>query len=71
MVGLVEGVFPHIKVLREAENKPDKIEEERRLFYVGVTRAKEELILTYTNIFKSYSREFPVNPSRFLDGIGY
>ena len=41
MTGLEEGVFPHARSM----NDPDEIEEERRLCYVGVTRAKERLTL--------------------------
>jgi len=43
VVGLCDGQFPHAKVY----DKPQEMEEERRLFYVAVTRAKEQLYLTY------------------------
>jgi DNA helicase II / ATP-dependent DNA helicase PcrA len=43
VIGLVEGQFPHYKV----NDHPEELEEERRLFYVAVTRAKDELYLTY------------------------
>lgn len=43
VIGLVEGQFPHYKVY----DHPEELEEERRLFYVAVTRAKDELYLTY------------------------
>ena len=43
LIGLVEGQFPHRKVF----DNPQEIEEERRLFYVGVTRAKDKLYLTF------------------------
>lgn len=45
MVGMEEGLFPHSRSLMER----DELEEERRLCYVGVTRAKERLYLTYAN----------------------
>ncbi|MCX6740549.1 MAG: ATP-dependent helicase [Candidatus Parcubacteria bacterium] len=43
VIGLVEGQFPHYKVY----DHPEELEEERRLFYVAVTRAKDDLYLTY------------------------
>ncbi len=43
ITGIEEGILPHFRSLEE----PDGVEEERRLFYVGITRAKERLILTY------------------------
>ena len=45
IVGMEEGIFPHSRSLMEK----DEIEEERRLCYVGITRAKEKLYLTYAN----------------------
>lgn len=45
IVGMEEGIFPHSRSLMEK----DELEEERRLCYVGVTRAKEKLYLTYAN----------------------
>lgn len=43
VIGLIDGHFPHQRTL----NRPHELEEERRLFYVAVTRAKDELFLTY------------------------
>ena len=43
LTGLEEGLFPHYKSL----NEPEELEEERRLFYVGITRAKERVYITY------------------------
>jgi len=65
VVGLEEGLFPHSRTLIN----PIELEEERRLCYVAVTRAKEHLILTYTkfrNIYGSHSMNLP---SRFISEI--
>src|SRR3989344_932486 len=65
VIGLEEGLFPHSRTLFY----PDELEEERRLCYVAITRAKEKLILTFTkyrNIFGSTQVNLP---SRFLGEI--
>lgn len=65
MVGMEDGVFPGKRSLIE----DDELEEERRLCYVGITRAKEELYLTHASMRTLYGRT-NVNPaSRFLDDI--
>jgi DNA helicase-2/ATP-dependent DNA helicase PcrA len=65
LVGLEEGIFPHAASARDAAG----IEEERRLFYVGMTRAMERLTLTCARARRRYgSRTFAV-PSRFLREI--
>ncbi len=65
IAGLEEGIFPHSRSLLD----PEKLEEERRLMYVGLTRAKIKVYLLFTserNIFGSTQ----VNaPSRFLDDV--
>ncbi len=62
IVGLEEGVFPHYLSLQEDY----QIEEERRIFYVGVTRAKKQLVLTSSE-FKSYQGRLEFyHPSRFV-----
>ena len=62
LVGLEEGIFPHAASSRDAAG----LEEERRLFYVGMTRAMERLVLTCTQERRRYgARSFAV-PSRFL-----
>ncbi len=68
VVWLADGMFPNSRVLDSGDN--DMFEEERRLFYVAVTRAKDQLYLTYpmTNP-KSYTGEYVTKPSRFLDAI--
>jgi len=65
LVGLEEGVFPHTASSRDAGG----LEEERRLFYVGMTRAMERLYLTCARERRRYGpRSFAV-PSRFLREI--
>jgi DNA helicase-2/ATP-dependent DNA helicase PcrA len=65
MVGMEEGVFPHSRSLFEAS----EMEEERRLAYVGMTRAKEELILTAASSRMLYGNTNYNPPSRFLADI--
>ncbi|MDF5755530.1 ATP-dependent DNA helicase UvrD2 [Spongiactinospora sp. TRM90649] len=63
LVGLVDGVMPY----REAES-PEQIEEERRLLYVGVTRARAHLHLSWA-LARSAGGRKSRRPSRFLDGL--
>jgi DNA helicase-2/ATP-dependent DNA helicase PcrA len=66
LIWLTDGQFPNGRVL-EADDQ-DQLEEERRLFYVAITRAKDELYLSYPFINpKSYSGDVIQRPSRFLD----
>lgn len=66
VISLTDGMFPNGRVL-EADDEA-MLEEERRLFYVALTRAKDELYLTYPQINpRSYSGEVIQRPSRFLD----
>ncbi|MBJ05749.1 MAG: DNA helicase UvrD [Verrucomicrobiaceae bacterium] len=66
VISLTDGMFPNGRVL-EADDEY-MLEEERRLFYVAITRAKDELYLTYPQINpKSYSGDIIQRPSRFLD----
>ncbi|MBI3458611.1 MAG: UvrD-helicase domain-containing protein [Candidatus Rokubacteria bacterium] len=62
LTGLEEGVFPHGKALED----PDAIEEERRLAYVGLTRAKERLFLSYACQRRLGAFAGMREPSRFL-----
>jgi len=65
VVGLEENLFPS----ERSENNPKEIEEERRLFYVAVTRAEEHLILTYAqNRFRN-GQSLTCSPSRFIFDI--
>ena len=66
VISLTDGMFPNGRVL-DADDEY-MLEEERRLFYVAITRAKDELYLTYPQINpKSYSGDVIQRPSRFLD----
>ena len=67
LVGLEEGLFPHSRTLMA----PDDIEEERRLCYVGMTRAMDTLILTNARYRRRYGTDMPEAsiPSRFLEEV--
>lgn len=66
LIWLADGMFPNGRIL-EADDQ-DMFEEERRLFYVALTRSKDELYLTYPQINpKSYSGDIITRPSRFLE----
>ena len=66
LIWLADGMFPNGRVL-EADDQ-DMFEEERRLFYVALTRSKDELYLTYPQINpKSYTGDIITRPSRFLE----
>jgi DNA helicase-2/ATP-dependent DNA helicase PcrA len=65
LVGLEEGVFPHSRAL----TSDTELEEERRLCYVGMTRAREELHLVYAQRRSLYGQPSFNRPSRFLDDI--
>lgn len=68
VVWLADGMFPNGRVLESEDEQA--FEEERRLFYVAVTRAKDQLYLTYPmSNPKSYTGEYMMRPSRFLDAI--
>jgi DNA helicase-2/ATP-dependent DNA helicase PcrA len=64
MLGVEEGIFPHSRSIEEAE-----VEEERRLCYVGMTRAKERLTMLHAARRSLYGRTEPNLPSRFLDEL--
>ncbi len=67
LVGLEEGLFPHSRTLLA----PDDIEEERRLCYVGMTRAMDTLILSRARYRRRYGTDMPEAsvPSRFLEEV--
>ena len=66
VVGLEENLFPSFLSLSE----PEQLEEERRLFYVAITRAKKHLVLSYANSRYQYGQIRFNDPSRFLDEVG-
>jgi DNA helicase-2/ATP-dependent DNA helicase PcrA len=67
LAGMEEGLFPHSRTMLE----PDAIEEERRLCYVGMTRAMDTLILSRAVYRRRYGTDMPEAsvPSRFLDEV--
>jgi len=65
IIGLEDGVFPHLRSLGE----PDELEEERRLAYVGITRARERLHLSHAWSRMLFGSTQYNPPSRFLDEI--
>lgn len=64
VVGLDEGLFPGKRSIDEGN-----VEEERRLFYVGITRAREKLFLTSSKSRRNYGKPVFYKPSRFVDEI--
>lgn len=65
IVGMEEGLFPHSRSLMDT----NQLEEERRLMYVGITRAKELLYLTYANSRLYFGEKLSNPPSRFIMDI--
>ncbi len=69
VVWLTDGMFPNSRVI-EDDDDGSGLEEERRLFYVSVTRAKDELYLTYPLVWpNAHNGEVLQRPSRFLEEI--
>ncbi len=67
IVGMEEGLFPTGRSLDQSD--PDAMEEERRLAYVGMTRARENLFLTYARTRRVWGQEQQHPPSRFIGEI--
>jgi len=67
LIGLEEGLFPHSRTF----NDPDQMEEERRLCYVGMTRAMDQLVLSRAHYRRRYGTDMPEAsiPSRFLEEV--
>ncbi|MBE0506172.1 MAG: DNA helicase II [Marinospirillum sp.] len=66
LAGMEEGLFPHQMA---TENSPGGLEEERRLCYVGITRAMKTLYLTHAESRRIYGKENFCRPSRFLNEL--
>ncbi|MBT5330876.1 MAG: UvrD-helicase domain-containing protein [Porticoccaceae bacterium] len=64
LLGVEEGILPHQNSLED-----DKLEEERRLFYVGITRARERLTLSLAGARKQFGDVSGTTPSRFIDEL--
>ncbi len=67
IVGLNDGTLPHIRSFDD----PEAMQEERRLFYVGITRAENQLYLLHSLNRYTYGYAEPADPSRFLTDIPY
>jgi DNA helicase-2/ATP-dependent DNA helicase PcrA len=65
LTGLEEGLFPHQRSIAEE----GRLEEERRLCYVGMTRARQKLVLTYAELRRLHGSEHYTSPSRFLGEV--
>jgi DNA helicase-2/ATP-dependent DNA helicase PcrA len=66
IVGMEDGLFPHQRSVTEAGGR---FQEERRLCYVGITRAREHLCLSHAEVRRMHGSENHCRPSRFLDEI--
>ena len=66
IVGLEDGLFPHQRSVMESGGR---LEEERRLCYVGITRAREHLCLSHAEVRRMFGSESHCRPSRFLNEI--
>jgi DNA helicase-2/ATP-dependent DNA helicase PcrA len=65
LTGLEDGLFPHLRAMTD----PKELEEERRLAYVGVTRARSRLYVTRATVRSAWGAPTHNPPSRFLDEI--
>jgi DNA helicase-2/ATP-dependent DNA helicase PcrA len=65
LTGLEDGVFPHMRSMGD----PKELEEERRLAYVGITRAERRLYLSRSNVRSAWGSPEFYPPSRFLDDV--
>jgi DNA helicase-2/ATP-dependent DNA helicase PcrA len=65
ITGLDDGTLPHSRSMDD----PEEMAEERRLFYVGITRAKDRLYLVHHQFRNQYGYSEPVDPSRFLEDL--
>lgn len=67
IVGMEEGLFPSARAMDDSD--PNSVEEERRLAYVGMTRARQRLFLTHAKVRRVWGQEQMHPPSRFLKEI--
>ncbi|GKT12873.1 MAG: DNA helicase II/ATP-dependent DNA helicase PcrA [Thiomicrorhabdus sp.] len=65
MIGVEEGLFPS----QRSHEDPERLEEERRLAYVGITRAEKQLMITFATRRRMHGSEFYPTPSRFIKEI--
>ncbi|MCR9192922.1 MAG: DNA helicase II [Gammaproteobacteria bacterium] len=65
LAGMEEGVFP----AKRSVDEPGRLEEERRLCYVGMTRAMQQLVMSYAEVRRQYGREEYHRPSRFMNEL--
>jgi DNA helicase-2/ATP-dependent DNA helicase PcrA len=65
LVGMEEGLFPHYR----SNEEPGRLEEERRLAYVGITRARRQLYLSYAEKRRLHGKDVYPRPSRFMGEI--
>jgi DNA helicase-2/ATP-dependent DNA helicase PcrA len=65
LAGIEDGLMPHFHAIKD----PEELEEERRLFYVGITRARDMLVLSNAKKRKLYTSVQEQQPSRFMDDI--
>ncbi|WP_305857015.1 DNA helicase II [Balneatrix alpica] len=65
ITGMEEGLFPHSMSMED----PERLQEERRLCYVGITRARQKLMITWAESRRLYGKEMPGRHSRFLTEI--
>ena len=65
LTGMEEGLFPH----QRSSEDPAQLEEERRLCYVGITRARRKLTLSYARYRRMHGNDFYARPSRFLNEL--
>jgi len=65
ITGLEDGIFPH----QSSGESEEDLEEERRIFYVGITRARDRLVMTWCLSRRIFGRTTDMAPSRFLDEV--
>ena len=69
VAGLEEGLLPHASALKEGRNEASQLEEERRLFYVALTRARDEVLLTAAAYRRRFDGAWGAQVSRFVEEI--